>query len=63
MTENQDKYGMENYPDSKCIWGYMTVCNGCIDRAPSWVDTENPITNQWYPIVECEVCGKVNKGN
>ena len=51
---------MENYPDSKCCFGYMTVCDDCRDKAPQHVNTDKPIKD-WFPKIECEVCGIRNQ--
>lgn len=44
-----------NYPDSKCAYGYMTLCEACVPAAPRHVDTMAPIT-EVYPAVKCEMC-------
>jgi hypothetical protein len=51
---------MRAYPDSKCAYGYMVVCDACKPNAPKHVDTANPImkppaVNKTMP---CEMCGK-----
>lgn len=46
------------YPDSRCTFGYMTVCPTCKPLAPPHVDTSRPLVNP--PAVgkrqPCEIC-------
>ena len=48
------------YPDSKCCWGYMVICDKCFAKAPAHVDRTRPIKNP--PAVNkstiCEICGE-----
>lgn len=55
-----EKKSMKAYPDSKCCYGYMTICDDCTPKAPSWVDISKPITNPPAVLKEqrCEICGK-----
>lgn len=48
------------YPDSKCCYGYMTLCDKCKPNAPSWVDTNTPIPNPpaLGKVQRCESCDK-----
>jgi hypothetical protein len=46
---------LTNYPDSKCAWGYMTLCEECKSKAPKWVDVEHPI-KEYLPSDRCELC-------
>ena len=61
MDKTQETYMvMYAYPDSKCCYGYMTICNNCKENAPHWVDISNPIIN---PPAEgkkqrCELCNR-----
>lgn len=50
---------MQNYPDSKCSYGYMTLCDECKKHAPKHVNTSEPIGDV-FPIVRCEMCKKLN---
>jgi hypothetical protein len=49
------------YPDSKCTWGYMTVCDKCLTNAPKHVDRTKPIVSP--PAVGkaqiCELCRRM----
>jgi hypothetical protein len=48
----------KNYEDSKCSWGYATVCEDCIKNrnAPSYINTQKEVIG--FPLYErCEVCG------
>ena len=49
-----------NYPDSKCAWGYMTLCRKCQTKAPSHVDTSTTIEDKSLPKTHCELCGQPN---
>ena len=49
---------MDNHPDSKCTWGYMTLCDGCRPKAPAHVDTSTTIDG--FLVVKCEICKKIN---
>lgn len=51
---------LKNYPDNKCKWGYMTLCQDCISKAPRWVDVNNPIED-YFPSDRCEECEKKGK--
>lgn len=53
---------MKNYEDSKCSFGYMTVCDPCVPKvrksiALSHVNVDKEVKG--FPIVECEVCGRL----
>lgn len=52
---------MYAYPDSKCAWGYVCLCDTCKNKAQKHVDIDNPIDNP--PAVRkklyCETCGKL----
>lgn len=50
---------LKNYEDSKCVYGYMTVCNECKEKAPAWVNIEKEIKG--YPTPKCEICGKTGQ--
>lgn len=67
--ENEDAHGrlpvkaplvLTNYPDSKCTWGYMTLCDKCKSKAPRHVDIEHPIDplKEYLPSDRCEICGR-----
>ncbi len=49
------------YPDSKCCFGYMTICDACVTNShvPQHVDLKNPIERPpaLYKKQKCEVCG------
>lgn len=45
---------LRNYQDSKCVYGYMTLCNRCKDNAPAWVNTSVIVSG--FPAVKCELC-------
>jgi hypothetical protein len=52
------------YPDSHCVFGYMTICSDCLGpNVPAHVDQENPIKNP--PAAgkrqRCEMCGKMHR--
>lgn len=46
---------LTNYPDSKCHWGYMSLCDNCKPKAPKWVDIQHPITDNYYPSDHCDI--------
>ena len=46
---------LRNYADSKCTWGYMTLCRDCVKDAPSHVDTVEHI-KQVLPGNKCDMC-------
>lgn len=46
---------LKNFVDSKCAWGYMTLCIPCRAAAPKHVDLTKEVTG--FPQVECELCG------
>lgn len=52
--------GMYAYPDSKCVWGYRTVCPACIDRGvkPRYADLTKPIVHPpgEGKLQSCEEC-------
>ena len=55
---------MQNYYDPKCVWGYITICDECINKGLRYglrhVDT-NKVVNE-FPLGKCcEVCGKTAK--
>lgn len=49
------------YPDSKCVFGYMTVHDKCLDDVPKHIDRTAPMISP--PAVgkeqECEICRKI----
>ena len=53
---------MQAYPDAKCCFGYMTVCDRCVaeKRYPYWVDIHNPVANPpaCGKVQRCECCDK-----
>jgi len=46
---------LTNYLDSKCAWGYITLCDDCRSKAPRHVDTNHPIKD-YLPADHCEIC-------
>lgn len=48
--------GVINYEDSKCHYGYMTVCDICKPNAPSHVNLDKRVLG--FPEVKCEMCGR-----
>ncbi len=54
---------MKNYEDSKCVWGYMTLCDPCFKelseqkpRDYRHVDTSKEVKG--FPLGSCcEKCG------
>jgi hypothetical protein len=53
---------LKNYPDSKCCYGYMTICLGCINKAPRHVDTKQEIVSP-LPKPQCEICKRKETKN
>ena len=51
---------MYAYPDTKCVYGYMTVHHECKSGCPSWVDISRPITNPpaLNKVQRCEICDR-----
>lgn len=52
--------GKQNYEDSNCIYGYMTICDECKEKAPRHVDTS--IIVQGFPLGFCEICDNKEDG-
>lgn len=57
MPQLVPKRKLINYPDSKCVYGYMTLCEECKPKAPAHVDIAHPIMD-FMPSDRCEICGK-----
>lgn len=50
----------KNYEDSKCAWGYMTLCENCITKAPEHVNTSVEVLG--FPTPHCELCEPYKTG-
>lgn len=48
---------LKNYEDSKCVYGYMTLCEKCTKNAPPNVNVNKEVKG--FPTPQCEMC----KGN
>ena len=48
---------LRNYEDSKCCYGYMSICEDCLPKAPKHVDITKEL-QEWYPGDTCEICGR-----
>lgn len=63
-AELPEQKKLYHYLDTKCVWGYMTLCWECVVelKFPRHVYTEKGEL-LGFPYVHCEVCGKkaVNK--
>lgn len=47
---------LRNFADSKCAWGYITLCSRCESLAPRHVDLSKAIAG--FPLMPaCELCG------
>jgi hypothetical protein len=45
------------YTDSKCVYGYMVLCEECRTHAPKHVDASEPIQPPYrIKNYECEMC-------
>jgi hypothetical protein len=60
MDKTTTSQRLHNYEDSKCEWGYMTVCDNCKPNAPRHVNISREVMA--FPAVECEMC-KSKNGN
>jgi hypothetical protein len=57
---------MKNYEDSKCTWGYITLCDPCAEelkerdpRLMGYNHIHIHIEVQGFPLeLNCEKCGK-----
>ena len=53
---------MKNYEDTKCAWGYITVCNKCVEKVrgkPSFKHVKFEREIKGLPTMEkCEICGR-----
>jgi len=56
MVTEQNRLELKNYPDPLCYWGYMTLCQNCLGKAPKYID-RNPIKVP-LPSDRCEICKK-----
>ena len=56
----EDLKQLINYPDSKCTWGFMSLCKKCVVKAPLHVDINKPLdpTTHYFPADHCEICQK-----
>ena len=63
---------MKNYPDSKCCYEYITLCQECVDRI-TWhkatmggriyrhIDISKPIVEDLPNNGKCEECGRMEE--
>lgn len=51
---------LKNYEDSKCVWGYMTLCENCVAKAPKHVDVGTEVLG--FPAPYCELCEPYKTG-
>ncbi len=55
---------LKNYPDSRCVYGYMTLCNDCVGELREdptgfrHVDVAEPIRDYYPHNGRCERCLK-----
>jgi hypothetical protein len=54
---------LTNYPNSKCRWGYSSLCLDCVAKYKTrirYIDFEHPIDPavSYYPGNSCEECGR-----
>ena len=55
---------IKNYEDSKCAWGFKSLCTSCAEvyyqlrdrKTHKHVNTEKEVTG--FPISDCEECGR-----
>jgi hypothetical protein len=46
---------LTNFENTKCTYGYITLCEDCQNRPPRFTKMDRPVVG--FPTGSCEVCG------